>query len=622
MVAKNKPRLTPRWSRLHDTGPRMRVATSLLTDPNLWLVAVVVGIVSLIIIGIVIVSSMIDTSASRDSRARMQAFITHAPAAVAMFDKNMNYIAHTDRWLQDYRLPHKTLVGLNHYDVFPEIKDHWRRKHQRILAGSVESSSEETFVRADGSEQIIRWEVRPWFQSDGEIGGMMMLTEEISERKKTEKKLWQLAMLDTLTGIPNRFHFDEHLEAEVAAANKAQCKLALVEIDLDGFKEINDQRGHKGGDFALRTLGERFKACLRPGEFIARIGGDEFGAVAAYQTASDLEDFVSRLQNAISARIAFGGYTLALGGSIGVARFPEDGVTTSRLISNADLAMYRAKSDPHHEVCFYDPSMDEAARERSFLAQELTHAMERQQFCLHYQIQHSVQTGEVTGYEVLLRWRHPARGNIPPSTFIPIAEETGIIVDIGEWVLRTACREVAAWSTPGRIAVNVSAVQLAQPDLAYKLQGILVETGLSPSRLELEVTETALIADKVRALHVIRQIKAMGVTIAIDDFGAGYSSLETLRAFPFDKIKLDRSFTHELENDLEAKAIVRAVVALAKSLKILVLAEGVETAEQLRVLREEKCDEAQGYFLGRPTPAPGAFSLPGESEPHGTALAG
>lgn len=271
-------------------------------------------------------------------------------------------------------------------------------------------------------------------------------------------------------------------------------------------------------------------------------------------------------------------------------------------MSNADLAMYRAIADVTRTTCFYEAHMEEASRARHTLAQDLRLAIERNQLELHYQVQTSVASGEICGYEALLRWRHPVHGMVPPSEFIPIAEETGAILSIGEWVLRTACREAAGWNIPHKVAVNLSPVQFANADLARVVHEVLLQTDLSPSRLELELTESTIIADKARTLHILRQLKALGVTIAIDDFGTGNSSLSTLRDFPFDKIKLDRSFMNEVEHSQQAKAVVRAVLSLGKTLEIKVLAEGVETDQQLVILRSEGCDEAQGYLLGRPQP--------------------
>jgi len=441
----------------------------------------------------------------------------------------------------------------------------------------------------------------------------------IDERASREsiQKLQHMALNDLLTGLPNRSSFADHLENEMGHAREDGVKLAVIGIDLDRFKEINDLRGHKAGDQALKAIGRRLLRLVRDGEFVARVGGDEFAAVKRFGEESELLDFVARLEKILFEPIQIEGFETVTGASIGVAIYPDDGIDHERLVSNADLAMYRAKADIGRAVCFYESKMDEAARARHTLAQDLRRAVELDQLDLHYQVQTSVRTGEICGYEVLVRWHHPERGAVPPSEFIPIAEESGTILVIGEWVLRTACKEAASWDQPYKIAVNLSPVQFAHADLAKLIHTILIETGLSPSRLELEITESTIIADKSRTLHVLRQIRALGVTVAIDDFGTGYSSLDTLRSFPFDKIKLDRSFMNEVDHSIQAKAIVRAVLTLGKSLEIPVLAEGVETNHQLEILRVEGCDEAQGFFLGRPKPVGQIFQEAAVAEDDG-----
>lgn len=415
--------------------------------------------------------------------------------------------------------------------------------------------------------------------------------------------LRQMALNDSLTGLPNRASFSAHLENELERARISGNKLAVIGIDLDKFKEINDIRGHEAGDQALKIIGWRLSGLLRDGEFVARIGGDEFSASKPYADQRDLHDFLARIEKELFAPMRIDDFEIVSGASIGVSVFPQDGDSTARLVGNADLAMYRAKADVSRAVCFYEAAMDERARERRDLALELRRSVELGQLELHYQVQQSVaERGSVVGYEVLLRWKHPTRGYVSPSEFIPLAEETGTILHIGEWVLREACREAADWPGKEKIAVNLSAVQLAHSDMPRLVHEILLETGLPASRLELEITESSIIQDKVRSLHALRRIRAFGVTIAIDDFGTGYSSLETLRAFPFDRIKLDRSFMSEVEHSAQARAIIRAVLALGKSLDISVLAEGVETEEQLALLQREGCTEAQGFLLGRPMP--------------------
>jgi diguanylate cyclase (GGDEF)-like protein/PAS domain S-box-containing protein len=433
-------------------------------------------------------------------------------------------------------------------------------------------------------------------------GGWVVTVEDITQRLDSEEKIRHMARHDSLTGLPNRVVFSDTLVQEIQLAERSGSQVAVVGIDLDKFKEVNDQHGHAAGDRVLVELTRLMSDILRPDEFVARFGGDEFAAIKRFDDMSEVHDFVERLEHCLFGEIGIEGFEVKTGASLGVAVFPQDAGDAGQLLANADLAMYRAKASLVTRVCFYEGAMDEAARERRSLATDLWQAVEKKQFHLHYQVQKSVSTGKTTGYEVLLRWEHPVRGNVPPTDFISLAEECGAILPIGEWVLREACKVAASWEQPHKIAVNLSPVQLGHQDMATLVRQVLVETGLNPRRLEIEITESSIITDKERALHTLRQIKALGVSIAIDDFGTGYSSLETLRAFPFDKIKLDRSFMSEVETSPQAKAIIRAILALGQSLDVPVLAEGVETADQLDILQKEGCDEAQGYLLGRPQP--------------------
>jgi len=423
-----------------------------------------------------------------------------------------------------------------------------------------------------------------------------------SMRAETYERLRRMAMHDALTGLPNRMNFNDRLDQEIEIARDRGTKVALIGIDLNRFKEVNDLRGHKAGDEVLRILGRRMKGLLREGtgEFVARMGGDEFTALYRMEDESGLSDFLSRLEAALFKPIRIEGFEVVPGASFGVAIWPDHADTKETLINNADLAMYRAKAEPIRKICFYEPSMDETIRMRRALAADLRQAIVRNQLSIHYQVQTSISTGKIRGYEALLRWEHPQIGSIPPTEFIPLAEEHGLILEIGEWVLRTACADAASWSPPYKVAVNVSAVQFAHADLHRLVMEALVETGLSPERLELELTESTIFADKERALHLLRQIKALGVNIALDDFGIGYSSLDTLRSFPFDRIKIDRSFFSSAASNAQTVAIIRAVLGLGKSFGIPVLAKGIETFDQLSMLNAEGCDEAQGFLLGRP----------------------
>lgn len=432
--------------------------------------------------------------------------------------------------------------------------------------------------------------------------GLISFLIDGSSRAESVERLRVMALTDTLTGLPNRANFNDRLDLEMELASQRGGQLALIGIDLNRFKDINDLRGHAAGDEVLRVLGLRMKGLLHEndGEFVARTGGDEFSAL--YRVAADgsPSDFLARLETALFQPIKLDGSEVLPGASLGVAIWPDDAHDRVSLINNADLAMYRAKADPMRRVCFYEAGMDQKVRERRALAADLRGALARDELSLHYQVQTTVTDGRIRGYEALLRWKHPQIGDISPSEFVPIAEENGLILEIGEWVLRTACREAAAWKPAYKVAVNMSAVQFIHADLPKLVLETLMESGLSPDRLELELTETTIFADRDRALHILRQIKALGVSIALDDFGTGYSSLDTLRAFPFDRIKIDRSFFSSTESNPQTTAIIRAVLALGKSFGIPVLAEGIETYDQLSMLNEEGCDEAQGFLLGRP----------------------
>jgi diguanylate cyclase (GGDEF)-like protein/PAS domain S-box-containing protein len=433
-------------------------------------------------------------------------------------------------------------------------------------------------------------------------GGWVSTFEDITEQVRSDEQIAFMVEHDGLTRLPNRGALMSTLAAEIERAEREKETLAVIGVDLNKFKQINDQLGHAVGDEVLKAVADRLRQSLKPHEQVARFGGDEFVAVKRYASLTELQEFLDRLSEAFSLPLQIGGHRLSPGASMGVALYPNDGRSPEALIANADLAMYRAKGSLSRSVCFYDVGMDESARDRTKMAEDLWSAIDEKQLRLHYQVQKSVSTGEITGYEVLLRWHHPERGNVPPADFIPVAEECGAILPLGEWVLREACREAATWPNDHKVAVNLSPVQIAHMDMPKIVHSVLLDTGLQPRRLELEITESSIIQDKQRALHALREIKALGVSIAMDDFGTGYSSMETLRSFPFDKIKLDRSFLAGVDKSDEAKAMVRAVLALGQGLRIPVLAEGVETQLQLDMLRHEGCHEAQGYLLGRPMP--------------------
>jgi diguanylate cyclase len=424
---------------------------------------------------------------------------------------------------------------------------------------------------------------------------------DLRSRTESADRIHQLSFNDTMTGLPNRIAFNERLAFDAAESHEKAHKLAAFSIDVDGFKDINDVFGHSAGDLLLIEVADRMRRQLGPGEFLARQSGDEFLALMmSGNHPQDAHAFAGRIAQAFAKPFAVQGQTVTLTASIGLSVFPTDTPERDQLLSNAKLAMHRGKSKQRGLICAYSHEMDDGARLRRALARDLQTATVRNELILHYQLQTSLNDGRICGAEALMRWHHPKRGMISPADFIPLAEETEAIIEMGEWALRTACRDAAEGRIPGSVAVNLSPVQFGREGLAEAIHAILLETGLSPGRLEVEVTESTIMSDQSGGLHILRKLKAMGISVAMDDFGTGYSSLATLHAFPFDKIKLDQSFVKRLPNDDAAAAIVRTVLALGESLRMPVLAEGIETEAQWQFLAREGCAKGQGYLFAKP----------------------
>ena len=434
-------------------------------------------------------------------------------------------------------------------------------------------------------------------------GGWVATHEDITERQQAEASIVFMARHDALTKLANRVLFNERLEQALDIAGGA-TGCALLYLDLDHFKLINDTRGHPIGDGLLQAAAERLRSCVREVDTAARLGGDEF-AIIQVQASSpdDAEVLANRIIAAFREPFVVDGHQILIGSSIGIAIGPGDGSTAERLLNSADIALYLAKTEGRGTLRFFEPEMDARINARRMLELDLRDAIARSEFELHYQPVVNLTTGQVISFEALLRWHHPVRGLVMPADFIPIAEETGLIVPIGEWVLRTACLEAEKWPTNINVAVNLSAVQFKKGGPVTAVRAALDASGLRPTRLELEITETVLLQDSVAALAALHQLRTMGITIALDDFGTGYSSLRYLRSFPFDKIKIDQSFVHDLVDNKEAMSIVRAVTGLGESLCMRTTAEGVELVEQLDELRKQGCTEVQGYYFGRPKPA-------------------
>ena len=424
---------------------------------------------------------------------------------------------------------------------------------------------------------------------------------DLRARTESADRIHQLSFNDTMTGLPNRIAFNERLSFDAAEAHEKAHKLAAFSIDLDGFKDINDVFGHSAGDLLLIEVASRMRGVLQPAEFLARQSGDEFlGLQMSGNHPHDAQAFAERIAAVFARPFQVGDQAVTLTASIGFSVFPTDTPERDQVLSNAKLAMHRGKTKQRGLICKYLHEMDDGARAQRALSRDVQMAAGRNELELHYQLQTTLHDGKICGAEALMRWRHPKRGMVSPAEFIPLAEESEAIIPMGEWALRTACRDAADGKIPGTIAVNLSPVQFSRDDLADTIQVILLETGLSPKRLEVEVTESTIMSDQTRGLHILRKLKAMGISIAMDDFGTGYSSLATLHAFPFDKIKLDQSFVRRLPNDAAAAAIVRTVLALGVSLGMPVLAEGIETRAQWDFLAREGCAKGQGYLFAKP----------------------
>jgi diguanylate cyclase (GGDEF)-like protein/PAS domain S-box-containing protein len=450
---------------------------------------------------------------------------------------------------------------------------------------------------------------------DGAPQYLVNVLQDVTEYKRAEARIAHMAHFDGLTDLPNRAAFNECLATTLERAAREKDRFALLSLDLDRFKEVNDVFGHAVGDKLLRQIAERL-ANAAGESFLARLGGDEFAVIAggAAQPAGGAA-LAERLMAALTEEFAVEDHRLHVGLSIGVAIYPADGADVASLMANADAALYRAKTEGRASIRFFAAEMDHRLRERRALVHDLHSAVERGELKLYYQPQARID-GEITGFEALVRWMHPTRGLIPPDMFIPAAEESGLILSIGEWVLREAAREAASWPKPLNIGVNLSPVQFRHGDLPGLVHAVLIETGLAPGRLELEITESVLIDDFSRGVSILRRLKLLGVHIAMDDFGTGYSSLQNLQAFAFDRIKIDRSFISSLESNRQSATIVRAVIGLGRGLALPVIAEGVETADQLSFLSAESCDEVQGYLVGKPLPiAAYAEAVGREAEP-------
>ena len=537
------------------------------------------------------------------TREFLDAIVENIPIAVfAKCAKDSRYILLNRAGENYYGLQREQMLGRTPDEIFPaDVARMVNEQDRRVVASGMPMFLEEHLLEigVKGHDRVVNSRKMLITDDAGDPQYLVGVIEDVTERVNTQERISHLAHHDVLTDLPNRSAFNAALGERLERAQEAATSFAVLSLDLDRFKEVNDVFGHPVGDMLMRTAADRL-AAETDGAFVARIGGDEFMILMPDDIRrEEVLALAERLVETIGKELEVDDYLPHVGLSIGIAFYPDDGVNAATLLANADAALYRAKREGRGRVRLFESEMDRELRDRRLLQHDLRQALEQNQFLVYFQPQARVD-GEVIGFEALLRWNHPTRGFVPPDQFIPLAEENGLIVQIGEWVLREACREAASWPRPLQVAVNLSPVQFQAGDLERSIHQILLETGLAPTRLEVEITEGVLIGDFTRALDLLRRLKALGVRIAMDDFGTGYSSLSYLQSFPFDKIKIDRGFISNLEATLQSAAIVRAVLSLAHALNIPVIAEGVETEAQRAFLVREACEEMQGYLVGQP----------------------
>ncbi|MGB7265110.1 MAG: PAS domain S-box protein, partial [Terracidiphilus sp.] len=670
-------------------------------------------------------------AALSENKTLLQLFIDRAPAALAMFDREMRYIAVSRRWLEDYSLVDREIIGHSHYEIVPDVPERWKEVHRRGLAGETLKDDEDRFEHADGTVQWIRWEVVPWRMGDGSVGGIVLFAEDITPQKQTEErlrlaasvftgaregititdlngtildvndaftritgytreevvgrnprllksglqskdfyeKMWSsiaqeghwsgeiwnrskdgdifaemltinairdaegnttqymalfsditeikrheqqlqhIAHYDPLTGLPNRVLFANRLRQAMAQSLRNKQKLAVAYFDLDGFKAINDEHGHSVGDGLLTAIAFRMRRVMREGDTLGRLGGDEFAAVLLdVADAQSIAPALNRMLRAAAEEVQIGEVDLRVSACCGVTYYPQaEEVDADVLLRQGGQAMYQAKLAGRNQIHNFDPSEDMEARSRHENREHIRQALAARQFVLYYQPKVNMRTGKIIGAEALLRWQHPERGLLPPGMFLPVIEEDSLIIAIGEWVIESVLTQMESWQADGfhlPVSVNLSALELQQPDFADRLRARLAAHPLvKPSSLEFEVLETSALEDLTQSSQVVAACREIGVSIALDDFGIGYSSLTYLKRLPANILKIDQSFVRDMLDDPENLNILEGVMGLAAAFRREVIAEGVETVEHGVMLLQMGCELAQGYGIARPMPA-------------------
>jgi len=525
------------------------------------------------------------------------------PMPMWVFDpETRGFLKVNDAAVQHYGYAREKFLGMKIHEMWPE--DEWVSHGQAVrhLGDTYQSERDWRHVKADGSEiSVLTFGRRLVFEGRD---AYLVVAVDITERRKAEARIAYMAHHDGLTNLANRELYRERLKQALESGTAANKRVAVLCLDLDLFKNVNDSFGHPMGDRLLRQVADRLRSQIHGNDLAARLGGDEFAVIlASVPSPNEASGFAAGLISVVSEPYEIDGNEVVIGASIGIALSPGDGTTGEELLRNADMALYRAKQDGRGVYRFFEPEMDRQAQRRREMELDLRRAFVHGEFELHYQPLVDVVSGRISGFESLLRWRHPEKGMISPSEFIPVAEDIGLITSIGEWALREACNEAVKWPSEVKVAVNLSPVQFRSRHLVQVVISALANSGLSPKRLELEITESVFLVETEANLAILHQLRELGVAISMDDFGTGYSSLSYLRSFPFDKIKIDRSFVKDLAKRSDCVAIVRAISGLERSLNITTTAEGVETVDQLDWLRAEGCNEVQGFLFSAAKPA-------------------